>query len=140
MVDSKACANPHIARQIADGLLVRDVMLPSPKTLPADASAGDLRRLFVEGRVLVALLVDDDGAFVGAVEHDELSADIPDERPARELVSQGVESIAPKETAAEALSRLDERAGKRMVVLDADGRLRGLICLTADRSGFCQAA
>src|SRR3954468_16623057 len=39
-----ACGNPAIP--IQDELLVRDVMVSRPKTLPAGASVGDLRRLF----------------------------------------------------------------------------------------------
>ena len=40
----------------------------------------------------------------------------------------------------EATRGLDARGERRLVVLDPDGRtLRGLLCLTSDRSGFCQS-
>ena len=40
----------------------------------------------------------------------------------------------------EALAVLDDDAEGRLVVLDPDGRtLRGLLCLTGDRTGFCRS-
>jgi len=41
---------------------------------------------------------------------------------------------------AQALAVLDTGAERRLVVLDRGGRTpRGLLCLTSDRSGFCQS-
>ena len=134
------CANERVGARLAGGLSVRDAMVASPKTLPVDASVGDVRRLFANEHVLTALLVDGE-AFVGAIDRDLLPADEQDERPARQLASPGIATIEPDAPLAAALAQLDERGERRLVVLDADGRtLRGLLCLTSDRKGFCQIA
>jgi CBS domain-containing protein len=133
------CSNERVGRHDAGALAVRDAMVARPKTLPADASVAELRRLFSNGHVLTALLVDG-VAFAGAIDRDELSADERDDRPARELASCDVATVEPDAPLAEALERLDEGGERRLVVLDADGRtLRGLLCLTTDRDGFCQS-
>src|SRR3954471_23610381 len=63
----------HIARDEAADLLVRDVMVHRPKTLPSDATVGDVRRQFESPRVQTALLADD-GRSVAAV----APAEVPD--------------------------------------------------------------
>lgn len=133
------CDNERVGRDGAGELTVRDAMLASPKTLAANASVGDVRRLFGDRHVLTALLADGD-RFAGAIERDDVPDDCPDERPARELARRDVASIDPDASLAVALDRLDERGERRLVVLDSDGRtLRGLLCLTSDRQGFCQS-
>jgi CBS domain-containing protein len=114
-------------------------MVSRPKTLPADATVADLRHLFTNGHVVTALLVDGD-AFAGAIDRDELPAAAPADGPAREVARTDVATIGPDAPLADALSHLDERGERRLVVLDDDGStLRGLLCLTSDGDGFCQA-
>jgi CBS domain-containing protein len=132
------CTNERVTRDAAKAALVRDAMVTSPKTMPVDGSVADLRMIFANPHVVTALLVD--GAeFVGIVHRNALRDDASDEQPARSLVRRDVATIDPDAPLAEALSVLDERAERRLVVLDRDGRtLRGLLCLTSDRNGFCQ--
>ncbi len=133
------CENESIPREGGDETRVRDVMVHSPKTLPADSSVADLRRFFANPHHMTALLVD--GAlFAGAVDRVAIDAGVPDDLPARELADPAVDTIGPDAPVSAAVSRLDERSSHRLVVLDPDGRtLRGLVCLTRDRDGFCQA-
>jgi CBS domain len=130
-----ACGNPAIP--IQDELLVRDVMVSRPKTLPAGASVGDLRRLFGNGHVMTALLVDGD-AFVGAVDRHSVPADLPDSSAARDLATAGdvIRGDAPM---AEAVSQLEALGTDRLVVLDGPNLL-GLVCLTKDGAGFCRGS
>jgi CBS domain-containing protein len=131
------CGNP--ALPIDDGLLVRDVMVSRPKTLPASATVGELRALFRNPHVATALLVDGD-AFAGAVDRRSVPSDSPDPAPARALASVG-DVIGLDAPMAEAVSILDDRGTDRLVVIDPDGRtLRGLLCLTKGRDGFCQGS
>jgi CBS domain-containing protein len=124
-------------RANADGLLVSDAMI-APKTTPGDAVVGDLRALFVNPHVLTAVLVDGP-RFVGVVHRDTLP-DGDDQRPARDLAVRDAPSIRPDAPLTEALARLDRLGERRLVVLDPQGdHLCGLICLTADRNGFCQS-
>jgi CBS domain-containing protein len=130
-----ACGNP--ALPIDDGLLVRDVMVRRPKTLPASATVGDLRALFTNPHVATALLVDGD-AFAGAVDRDSMSPDAPDASPATDVATDA-DVIAPDAPMSEAVARLEARATDRLVVLEGQN-LVGLVCLTKDRDGFCQGS
>jgi CBS domain-containing protein len=130
-----ACGNPAIP--IHDGELVRDVMVSRPKTLPAGASVGDLRRLFGNAHVMTALLVDEN-AFVGAVDRHSVPSDLPDASPAQDLATSG-DVIAPDASMAEAVSQLEARGTDRLVVLEGS-TLVGLVCLTKDRDAFCRGS
>jgi CBS domain-containing protein len=133
------CENEAIPREVGDEARVRDVMVHSPKTLPADCDVADVRRFFANPHHATALLVDGTD-FAGAIERVDMSADTRDDAPARELAARDVETIQPDAPVSAAVARLDERSSHRLVVLDPDGRtLRGLVCLTRDRDGFCQA-
>jgi CBS domain-containing protein len=133
------CTNERVARDAAGGVRVHDAMVRSPKTMPADGTVADLRAMFANPHVVSALLVDGP-EFVGLVDREALEESAPDDQPARSLVRQDVASIEPDAPLADALTLLDERAERRLVVLDPDGRtLRGLLCLTSERDGFCQS-
>ena len=133
------CTNEQVTRDAVPGARVRDAMVTSPKTMPADATVADLRATFANPHMVSALLVDG-SKFVGLVDRDSLRDETPDGQPARSLVRRDVATIDPDAQLAEALAVLDEHAERRLVVLDRDGRtLRGLLCLTSDRKGFCQS-
>jgi CBS domain-containing protein len=137
-MDSVECTNPRVDRD-APEVLVRDAMVAAPKTMPAAGTVADLRAMFDNAHVRTALLVDGE-EFAGVVHRDALPAEAADELPARELAVRDVPTIGPEEPLAEASRRLEASGENRLVVLDADGRtLRGLLCLTRDRSGYCQS-
>jgi CBS domain-containing protein len=129
----------NIDRDDAASRLVRDVMVHRPKTLPADATVGDLRRQFENPRVQAALLAQD-GRFAGAISPSELPADAPDDDAARDYARVDVPTLAPDATMAEALALLDARGDFRLVVLDGEGddaTLAGLLCLDRRGTTFC---
>jgi CBS domain-containing protein len=137
-MSSGDCGNEAIGRDSARAARVGDVMVSRPKTLPADSTVADLRRLFSNPHVTTALLVDGEH-FAGAIDRGELADDVPDDAPARAVASSEVETAHPDDTVESAVAGLDARAHTRLIVLDEDGRtLRGLVCLTRDRNGFCQ--
>jgi CBS domain-containing protein len=125
-----------VASARAAGRVVRDVMRSRPKTLPADATVADVRRLFADTHVVTALLVD--GArFAGAVDRASIQA-APDDAPARTLARDDESVIiSPDATVAEAMSRLDRDDSLRLVVVEPDATLDGLLCLNAARTSFC---
>lgn len=138
-MDPAACTNEHLPRGRGGAARVRDVMVAAPKTLPADGTVGDLRATFGNPHVVTALLVDGT-AFAGVVDRDSLPADIGDEHPVRALGRTDVPTVTPDTSLEDAAALLDARGLRRLVVLDRDGRtLRGLLCLTRDRSGFCRS-
>jgi predicted transcriptional regulator len=125
----------HIDRDDAADRLVRDVMVKRPKTLPSDATVGDLRRQFENPRVQTALLADD-GRFAGAIAPSELPESADAGEPAQSYARVDVPTLAPDATMAEALTLLDERGDFRLVVLDG-GTLAGLLCLDRRGTTFC---
>jgi CBS domain-containing protein len=134
-----ACANERVGRASAAKLRVRDAMVCTPKTLPADVAVGTLRALFDNPHVASALLVDGP-RFVGAVARDQLPDSLPDDAPAAALANREIPTIEPDAPLTGALTALDARGDNRLVVVDLDGeRLCGLLCLTRDRRGFCQS-
>ena len=136
---AEVCKNERVSRDSAPGLRVSDAMVASPKTVPADAAVGDLRALFANPHVVTALLVDGP-VFVGVVPRDELTTEVSDGHPARELARIDVATIEPDTPLTEALAMLDSLNERRLVVIDPEHRqLRGLLCLTSDRLGFCQS-
>jgi CBS domain-containing protein len=136
---AEVCRNESVHRQDARGLRVRDAMVAAPKTVPAQATVGDLRGMFANPHVVTALLVDGT-RFVGVVHRTQLDDQVGDEQPAAAMASRDVPTIEPDAPLTDALAILDAGDERRLVVLDPDGdRLRGLLCLTGDRSGFCQS-
>ena len=125
----------HIGRDEAAGRLVRDVMVHRPKTLPVDATVGDLRRQFENPRVQTALLAQD-GRFAGAIAPSELPETADAAEPARAYARADVPTLAPDATMAEALALLEERGDFRLVVVEG-GTLAGLLCLDKRGTTFC---
>jgi CBS domain-containing protein len=116
---------------------VCDVMLSRPKTLPATATVGDVRRDFENVNVMSALLVDGD-AFAGMIAREELPAGASDDRPARPYARSDVDRIEPDALVSDARAWLDANDERRLLVIDGDGTtLRGLLCLNRSRTGFC---
>jgi len=129
----------RIARDDAAGRLVRDVMVRRPKTLPVDATVGELRAQFENPRVQTALLADE-GRFAGAIAPDELPVGADADEPARTYAHIDVPTLPPDATMAEAIALLEERGDFRLVVLDGDGdaaTLAGLLCLDRRGTTFC---
>lgn len=138
-VAGEACSNERVDREHAAALHVRDAMVATPKTVPAAATVAELRRLFANPHVVTAVLVDG-LSFAGVVQRTQLHDRLDDRQPARTLATREVPTTHPDAPLSDALALLDADGSRRLIVLDPDGqRLRGLLCLTGDRSGFCQS-
>jgi CBS-domain-containing membrane protein len=115
-------------------LVAADLMLRDPKTLTADASVAEVRDQLANPRVQMVLLADD-RAFKGAVT--QIPADAaPDDR-ALDYADPEAEVISPRASADDAFERAAASPTRRVVVLDDDRTLLGLLCLNASRTGFC---
>jgi len=131
------CEHGGVVTAVADERLVREIMVSRPKTLPADATVGDVRRLFENESVRTALLVDGP-RFAGALEREDVPAATVAEEPATQFVRSELATIGPEQPAREAVAAMASLGTRRLVVLDGDGvTLRGLVCLTADLESFC---
>jgi CBS domain-containing protein len=112
-----------------------DLMLRSPKTLAADATVEEVGELLANPRVQMVLLVDGPtfkgavtGLPVGAAPAD-LALSYSDDDP---------ETIAPDAPADEAFRRAAASPNRRVIVLDGDRNLVGLLCLDQSRTRFCR--
>jgi CBS domain-containing protein len=112
-----------------------DLMLRNPKTLTAAASVGEVRELLANPKVQMVLLADR-GTFKGAVTHVPDDASPRDRAP--DYVDANAETISPHASADEAFERATASSSRRVIVLDEDDNLLGLLCLNPSRTGFCQ--
>jgi len=128
-----------LSREEATGMLVGEVMIPKPKTLPPDALVGDVRDLFEKKRTVRTVLLVDGEVFRGAIERDGLPSTARGDEPALRYVDADPLTTTPEMPMREALSLLDGREEPRLVVLDEDGvTLRGLLCADSAGTGFCR--
>ena len=119
-------------------MLVGEVMIANPKTLPASALVGDVRDVF-EKRTVRTVLLAEDGVFRGAIERDGLPLTAAAEEPALRFADNEPLTTTPDTPMREVLPLLDGRDEPRLVVLDEDGvTLRGLLCADSSGTGFCR--
>jgi len=118
-------------------MTVGEVMMPEPKTHPADALVGDVRRAFEKPSVRTVLLADG-GVFRGAIERDDLPEDAREDEPAAQYADTQPVTATPAMPISEAIKLLDDQPEPRLIVLDEDGAtLRGLLCFNRSSSEFC---
>jgi CBS domain-containing protein len=113
---------------------VTDVMLSKPKTVPSSATVAEVREQLANDSVQMVLIADG-GRFRGAVT--ELPADADGGARALDFADTQPESLSPSATAEEAFARTAAHPDRRVVVLDDDGALVGLVCLDETRTRFC---
>jgi hypothetical protein len=112
-----------------------DLMLRNPKTLTAAASVAEVRELLANPKVQMVLLTDGP-AFKGAVTH--IPAEASPRARALEFVDADAEIISPRASEEEAFERAAASPNRRVIVLDENDNLLGLLCLNQSRTGFCQ--
>jgi CBS domain-containing protein len=126
-----------LTREQAAGMLVGEVMIANPKTLPANALVGDVRGVFAKKNVRTVLLAEE-GVFRGAIERDGLPGTAADDEPALRFADAEPLSTTAGTPMRDVLPLLDGRDEPRLVVLDEDGvTLRGLLCADTAGTGFC---
>ena len=116
-------------------LFASDLMLRDPKTLTAAASVAEVRELLANPKVQMVLLADG-RVFKGAVTH--VPADASPRDRALAYIDANAATISPRASADEAFERTAASPTRRVIVLDEDDNLLGLLCLNASRTGFCQ--
>jgi CBS domain-containing protein len=115
---------------------VSEVMIRRPKSLPADATVGEARAMFANPKVLVVPLVEPDGRVLAELGRDEVPSSALDSEHAAAYGSEP-HLIAPDATMQAAVDTLTELDGERLVVVDEDGRLAGMLCLNRSHGRFC---
>ena len=127
-----------LSRERASGMLVAEVMIANPKTLPAGALVGDVRRVFEKKNVRTVLLAEG-----GRLPWRDRAGHGCRAAPGTTIAALPFADAEPLSTTPdtpmhEALALLDGRQEPRLVVLDEDGvTLRGLLCADSAGTGFC---
>ena len=122
-------ATRHIPLDVA-GPTVRDVMLAEARTIAPDTPVEEVRETFANPRVKL-LLVAEGERFVGTLS--------PGDVPAEGTIAAGVDADTPTLSPHDGIERALEllEHASRVPVVDADGRLHGLVCLNRGKSAFC---
>jgi CBS domain-containing protein len=112
------------------GPAVRDVMLAEPRTVSPHTPVDEVRETFAHPGVKLLLVADGD-RFLGTL--------APGDLPATGTIEPGIvpdpPSLRPGDSIPRALELLEHTS--RVPVVDADGRLHGLVCLNRGKSAFC---
>ena len=115
-------------------MVASDLMLENPKTLAADSTVAEVREQLDNPKVQMVLLTEG-RVFKGAVTALPTGAAPTD---LALLYSDGSpDSIAPDAPADEAFERAAASPTRRVLVLDEDDNLLGLLCLDPTRTRFC---
>jgi CBS domain-containing protein len=110
---------------------VERIMTSPVVTVPADATVGAARRLFLEGGHGGYPLVDDDGLLTGIVARgDVLDGELDDGDPISACASSDVVSVVPTDAAVRVLHVMLDEQVEHVPVVD-NGRLVG-ICTRSD--------
>lgn len=116
--------------------VVADLMLRNPKTLAADSTVAEVRELLANPKVMMVLLADGP-TFKGAVT--AIPADAGPTESALAYADVSAATISPTAPAAEAFDRTAGSPTRRVIVLDEDRNLLGLLCLDPSLTRFCGA-
>lgn len=120
----------------ADSLTVADVIHERFSALPATITVGEVRAWFEASTSRRMALLADEGRYVGSLTPGDVGGDTDPARPAAEVAKPGP-TVAPGDSArtGEQVALLTE--ARRVPVVDAAGRLLGIVSVTGDLSSFC---
>ena len=125
----------HVTLDEAAAMTVADVMISRPKTLPATATVADARRLFENQSVRTALVADS-GRYAGELTRADIEG-LEDTAPISAAASTPAGTAAADDTVVAALERMEAAGTDRLAVVDPDGTLRGLVCLSRSHGQLC---
>lgn len=120
----------------ADGLTVADVTHIRFSALPADATVGDVRAWFAQSTSRRLAFIADGARYVGSLTPSDVAGDGDPQRPAAEVAQDGP-TVAPGAPAATGRDLALASDARRVPVVDAGGRLLGVVAVTGDMQSFC---
>ena len=122
---------------LAMAFLVSDAMITIPKVHPPDVALDEIRTLFEDDHVLMALIVAADGRLLTTIDRTDLVAAESDSAPVAQLGTLAGRTVGPSTRLSSATAQLLRERKRRLAVVDDHGRLVGLLCLKRDGTGFC---
>ena len=114
---------------------VADVTHSKFKALPVTATVGEVQQWFQSSTSRQMALLADDGRYAGRLLRGEVDGLDPS-AAAADHARRG-ETVAPDEPESRGREVALATPGLRVPVVDADGRLVGIVALTTDLQGFC---
>jgi CBS-domain-containing membrane protein len=121
----------------ASGIRVRDAMVACPKTHGHGSRVDEIRALFEDDHVHMALIVAPDGRLLTTIERQDLDASTSRSASVTQLGTLVGRTVGPAEPLASATATLLRQGRRRLAVVEDSGRLLGLLCLKQDRTGYC---
>ncbi|MFW6080159.1 MAG: CBS domain-containing protein [Gemmatimonadota bacterium] len=122
----------HMVRLVMEGVTARQAMTPDPATVPADLTVQELVDDYFMQRRYHSYPVMEDGRPVGLVTLGQVKEVPREEWPRRRIrdamLAAGDEIVAaPEENMSRVLEKMESTEARRVLVVDRDGRLAGLI-------------
>jgi CBS domain-containing protein len=127
-------AEPMSTREV-DGLTVADVMHADATSLPVTVTVGELRDWFAVSQSRRLAVIAHDGQYAASFTPSDLAAGDPADRTALD-VAPNRNVISPDMPAANGRDLVVVADGRRLPVVDGDGRLRGVLAVTNDLQYF----
>jgi CBS domain-containing protein len=120
----------------AHGLSVRDILHAKWSALEATATVADARDYFAASSSRRMALVCDDGRYVGSLTPAQLGVELDASLPLAEVAEHGP-TVTPDDSATTGRDVALQSDARRVPVIDADGKLVGVVAVTGDLTSFC---
>jgi hypothetical protein len=118
-------------------LCIADVMVTCPKTHPSETELGEIRALFGDVHVHMALIVTPGGWLVTTIERSDLPVASLGAIAAGQLGTLTGRIASPDDDLEAATAALMRDGRRRLAVVDCSGRLLGLLCRKNSGTGYC---
>lgn len=110
---------------------VRAVMEPDVVTVRAEETAYRVRLMFVQDHMKAVPVIDDDRRVVGIVTiYDLFQRDLADLSEVREVMTSPVTTVGADAPVADLVALMTDRGLRHVPVVDADGRIEGVVTRT----------
>ncbi|MGY3265076.1 MULTISPECIES: CBS domain-containing protein [unclassified Lysobacter] len=112
---------------------IRSVMTPDPATCQAEAPVRDVARLMLENDIGLVPVIDASGRAVGTVTDRDIALRVvaegrdPQQCTAQDCMTSPVTSVTIDSSLTDAMELMESRQIRRLLVVDGDGRLCGVI-------------
>jgi len=126
----------HTKLEEAAALTVADVVHRKFSALPADATIGAVREWLAASTSRRMAFLADGERYLGSLTRDDVDGDRDPAAPAADVAHAGP-TVLPEAPAREGERLALDTAARRVPVVDAGGRLLGVVSVTEDLQAFC---